>query len=107
MLQEFRLMGIAFAVLAAEIAPLPIISRLVNRYVDISYVGVLWRPALMAAVAVAVGLLIENSLGRGAWDMVFGATVQLVVFIGGVAVLEKKDVGRITSELWKLLKRQA
>jgi lipopolysaccharide exporter len=107
MLQEFRLMGIALAVLAAEIAPLPIISRLVNRYVDISYIGVLWRPALVAAVAVIVGLLIENSLGRGAWNMVFGASVQLAVFIGGIVVLEKKDVGRITSELWKLLKRQA
>lgn len=107
LLQEFRLMGIAFAVLIAEVAPLPIISRLVNRYVDISYLAVLWRPALTAAAAVAVGLLIENSLGRGVGDMIFGAVIQVGVFVGGIAVLEKKDMGRITSELWSLLKRQA
>jgi PST family polysaccharide transporter len=107
LLQEFRLMGIALAVLVAELAPLPIISRLVNRYVDISYIRVLWRPALAAAASVAVGLLIENSLGRGVWDMVIGAAVQLGVFIGGIAALEKRDMGRITSELWRLLKRQS
>lgn len=105
LLSEFRLMGIAFAVLAAEIAPLPIISRLVNKYVDISYIGLLWRPALVAAASVAVGLLIENLLGRGVWDMIIGAAVQVAVFVGGIAVLEKKDVGRVTSELWTLLKK--
>lgn len=107
LLGKFRLMGIALAVLVAEVAPLPIISRLVSRYVDISYIGVLWRPAMAAAAAVAVGLLIENSLGRGVWDMVFGAAVQVAVFTGGIVVLERKDVGRITSELWGLLKGPA
>lgn len=107
LLREFRLMGIAFAVLAAEIAPLPIISRMVNKYVDISYIALLWRPALAAAASVAVGLLLENIMGRGVWDMVLAVAVQLAVFAGGIAVLEKKDIERITSELWRLLKRQA
>ncbi len=107
LLKEFRLMGIAFAVLVAEAAPLPIISRLVNKYVDISYIAVLWRPALMAAISVGVGLLLENTMGRGVWDMVIGVIVQLAVFAGGVTVLERQDVGRITSELWRLLKEQA
>jgi lipopolysaccharide exporter len=106
LLKEYRLMGIAFAVLVAEAAPLPIISRLVNRYVDISYVAVLWRTALVAAVSVGVGLLLENTLGRSVPDMIIGALVQLAVFMAGMAVLERKDVGRITSELWRLLKEQ-
>jgi len=106
LLREFRLMGMAFAVLAAEIAPLPIISRLVNRYVDISYVALLWRPALVAVGSVALGLALERLLGRSVADMALGTAVQLAFFVAGVSLLERKDVGRIAAELWKLLKRE-
>lgn len=107
LIQEFRLMGIAMAVLVAELAPLPLVSRLVRRYVEINYISLLWRTALAAVAAAAVGLALERNMGRGVGDMLLAIFVQLAVFAAGIAVLEKKDVGRVLSELWSLMKRQA
>jgi len=106
LLREFRLMGMAFAVLAAELLPLPVISRLVRKYVDIGYVSLLWRPALAALASSGLGLSLERLVGRSVGDMILGAAVQLAVFAGTVSALERRDIGRIAAELWRVLKRE-
>jgi len=103
-LKAFGLIGIAVALLLAELAPLPLISRLVNRFVSISYVSVLWRTALVALVSIGIGLLLRELAGGRVLAMGFGIPIQCAVYLAGIVLLEKEDLGRVLNELRELLK---
>ena len=107
LLNAFGLRGIAVAILAAEIAPLPLISWMVNRFVTMNYFLVLWRTATVAGTALVLGVLLKDLAGGRVWAMVLIMLMQCVLYLIGITLVEREDVGRVRSEVWNILKRRA
>lgn len=103
-LKAFGLIGIAVALLVTELAPLPLISWMVNRFVSMSYISTLWRTALVAVASIGLGLLLRELAGGRVLALGLFVPIQCVFYLGGVVLFEKEDLGRLAAELWNILK---
>jgi lipopolysaccharide exporter len=104
LMKAFGLIGIAVALLVTELAPLPLIVWMVNRFVVINYISVLWRTALAAGASIVLGVMLREMAGGRILAVGLAAPIQWAFYLLIVIVLERKELERLMNELWELIR---